>query len=88
MMDKARNDRDAVSDATNVGLISDCEVLLAARDTLAGSATLNWAEDTPIAEWDGVSIEGTPERICQLNLRREGLTGEIPPELDDLRVLI
>ena len=42
MIDKARNDRGVVSDVTNAGLITDCEVLLAARDTLTGTATLNW----------------------------------------------
>ena len=41
MIDKARNDRGVVSDATNTSLISDCEVLFAVRDILAGSATLN-----------------------------------------------
>ena len=41
----------AVADAdNNPGLVSDCEALLASRDTLAGSATLNWSADTPIAD--------------------------------------
>ena len=43
----------AVPDATNTGLISDCETLLAVRDTLAGDATLDWSADVPIAEWEG-----------------------------------
>ena len=38
----------AVSDAANSpGLVSDCDTMLAARDTLAGSATLNWSVSTP-----------------------------------------
>ena len=49
----------AVVDATNVGLVLDCEALLAARDTLAGTSTLNWSPDTSITEWDGIrSLEG------------------------------
>ena len=49
----------AVPDPTNnPGLVSDCEALLAARDTLAGDATLNWSADTPIADWDGITLEG------------------------------
>ena len=44
----------AVADATNTGLISDCVALLAGHDTLAGTATLNWATDTSITQWDGV----------------------------------
>ena len=41
----------AVPDATNTGLISDCEALIVAGDVLAGTAAtrlLNWAADTPI----------------------------------------
>ena len=75
----------AVPDAANnPGLVSDCEALLAARDTLAGDATLNWSADTPIADWDGITLEGTPQRVTRLSLVGRGLTGEIPPELGDL----
>ncbi len=75
----------AVPDAANnPGLVSDCEALLAARDTLAGDATLNWSVDTTIADWDGITLEGTPQRVTRLRLSRRGLTGEIPPKLGDL----
>ena len=75
----------AVPDAANnPGLVSDCEALLASRDTLAGTATLNWSTDTPIADWDGITLEGTPQRVTKLSLVRRGLTGQIPPELGDL----
>ena len=51
----------AVSDAVNnPGLVADCETLLAARDTLEGIALLNWSGSTPIADWEGVSLRGTP----------------------------
>ena len=47
----------AVADAANnPGLVSDCETLLASRDTLAGIARLNWSANTPIAEWQGVTV--------------------------------
>ena len=52
--------------ANNPGLVSDCEALLASRDTLAGTATLNWSADRPIAEWEGVVIEGVPEGVTRL----------------------
>ena len=59
----------AVPDATNnPGLVFDCAALLAARDTLAGTATLNWSADTLIAEWSGVVVEGTPGRVTELHL--------------------
>ena len=65
----------------NSGLVSDCEALLAARDTLAGSASLNWTADTPIAQWDGVTVRGTPQRVTRLDIRQKGLDGTIPGEL-------
>ena len=78
----------AVPDAaSNPGLVSDCEALLASRDTLAGTATLNWSADTPIADWDGITLEGTPQRVTKLSLVRRGLTGQIPTELGDLENL-
>ena len=70
--------------ASNPWLVSDCEALLAARDTLTGSATLNWSADTPIAEWHGVTVEGTPGRVTRLSLGSQGLAGAIPSKLGDL----
>ena len=74
----------AVTDATNTGLISDCVLLLAMRDTFAGTATLNWSADIPIEDWSGVHVRGLPERVEGLFLERRGLTGEIPVELSSL----
>ena len=69
---------------SNRGLVYDCEVLLAAKDSLRGTATLNWSVDTAIASWDGVSVSGTPGRVRGLDLSDEGLNGAIPGELGDL----
>ena len=74
----------AVVDATNTGLISDCEALLAARDTLAGTAALNWSADTPITDWNGVVLGGTHGRVTEIFLVLMGLNGRIPKELGDL----
>ena len=68
----------------NSGLVHDCEILLRIRDQLAGRATLNWSHDLSILEWEGVGVEGTPARVRELNLFEGGLTGTIPPELDQL----
>ena len=68
----------------NSGLVSDCAALLAARDTLAGTATLNWAANTPITEWNGVIVGGSPPRVTELSLGSMELTGEIPAELGNL----
>ena len=79
---------DAVpSVASNPGLVADCEALLAARDTLAGSGTLNWSGSTAIAAWDGVTLSGSPLRVTSLALSDSQLTGAIPPELGNLNNL-
>ena len=70
--------------AANPGLVSDCDVLLAARDTLAGSGMLNWSGNTVIASWDGVTIDGSPLRVTKLELGENQLTGTLPPELGGL----
>ena len=74
-------------------LVSDCAALLAARDTLAGTATLNWAANTPITGWEGVYLRGAPQRVTQLRLQGmrlqgTGLTGEIPAQLGNLSGLV
>ena len=74
----------SVPDVANSGLVSDCETLLGLRDTLAGTAVLNWSADRPITVWDGVTVEGTPERVTRLRLINRGLTGTVPPELGSL----
>ena len=69
---------------TNPGLVSDCEALLAARDAMAGTATLNWSFDTPIALWEGVTTRGEPRRVMELDLTNRAMNGKIPAELGDL----
>ncbi len=71
--------------ADNPGLMLDCMALLAARDTLAGTATLNWSVDTAITNWDGVTVSSTtPKNVTGLDLSEESLSGSIPSELGDL----
>ena len=77
----------AVTDAANAGLISDCEALLAGRDTLAKAVSLNWSTDTPMSEWYGITVRGTPSRVVWLNIRGGGLRGSVPAELGRLSSL-
>ena len=65
-------------------LAADCEVLLDIRDTLAGTTTLDWSADTPIKDWEGISVGGTPLRVVVTNLSSRGLTGIIPQQLGNL----
>ena len=91
----------AVTDRTNAGLIYDCEALIEARDTLGGtnsSRFLNWQADTPIADWYGVVLSDTTQRVTGLRLHgrnadqetgtpEEKLNGTIPNELSGLSEL-
>ena len=69
--------------AGNMGLVNDCEALLDSEDALGGS--LNWADDTPMSDWDGVTMSG--DRVTAVNLRDQGLDGTIPAALGRLSEL-
>ena len=75
----------------NVGLVRDCESLLLIRDQLAGDAFLNWSSVLPMAEWIGVTIDGSPRRVTVLDLAfisgvqlGHPLNGFISPDLSQL----
>ena len=70
--------------ANNGGLMRDCFALLAAKDALRGGGALNWSVDVTIADWDGVTVAGTPQRVTELDLRDKNLTGSIPAGLAKL----
>ena len=76
-----------VNPKDNPGLAQDCIVLLGMRDSLAGTASLNWDVEVAITDWQGIVISGTPGRVTGLNLRDNELTGRIPTELGRLRQL-
>ena len=69
------------------GLLADREYLLALRDPLAGTGALNWSAGTPVAQWEGVVVEGAPPRVTALRLTGLGLTGEMWGWLGDLTEL-
>ena len=67
---------------SNPHLVRDCSMLLAGRDTLAGTGSLDWSADTRIHDWQGVTVHPTPSPYVRvLLLTEQGLTGSIPPEL-------
>ena len=70
--------------SNNPGLVSDCEILLAVRDTLAGTGALNWSAAVAMDTWDGITLSGTPPRVTKIILYYKRLIGSIPPELGDL----
>ena len=84
----------------NPGLVNDCRVLLEVRDTLAGDERLYWNRFSPISEWEGIVVGGTPPRVIELHLtpyaitryvgrqlRGVELSGVIPPGLSRLTAL-
>ena len=77
--------RGAVSDASNGGLVADCEALMASRNLLEGNTgRLNWSPSNPITNWDGVYLRGTPRRVTFLILRGQSLDGTVPADLGQL----
>ena len=73
--------------ATKRELVQDCETLLAAKDGLRGTATLNWSTSTALSSWTGVTTGGTPPRVTGLSLASKSMTGTIPPEVGHLFAL-
>jgi hypothetical protein len=73
--------------AGNPALVKDCAALLAMKDTLRGTGALNWTYTLPIAQWDGVTVSGRPQRVTGLRLAARGLTGVLPSALGDLSAL-
>ena len=96
VLQQACSDGAAVG-AGNAGLAGDCALLLAAKDPLRGTETLNWSADTAIADWEGITVGGTPPRVTRLWIdrntsprqigRRITLTGTIPAALGGLAQL-
>ena len=60
----------------NPGLLADRDYLLELRHVLHGSA-LDWSGGRATAEWEGVTLGGTPPRVTGLHLATRGLAGEI-----------
>ena len=78
----------AVPDPEPANLVADCETLLGLKDTLRGSASLNWSQTRPITTWDGVTVLNSRVDILDLrNRQTDQLTGRIPPALSNLSKL-
>ena len=72
----------------NPGLLADREHLLALRDVFEGGGTeLDWSPSRATADWEGVTVSGTPPRVTGLSLAEHGLAGEIWGYLGDLTEL-
>ena len=74
------DDGTVVSDHTsNPGLLSDCENLLLAINTLKGAANtaLNWSSTRALSDWDGITVRRqSPAASLALELSGRGLAGK------------
>ena len=68
----------------NLGLVQDCAVLLAVRDSL-GLTAWSWSADIPIRDWRGVTVSNA--RVTELYVSSRLLTGTISPRLAQLSEL-
>ena len=41
----------------------------------------NWGTDAPLDQWHGISVDDSTGRVISINLNRNNLSGEIPPEI-------
>ena len=71
----------------NRPLVDDCGTLLAAKDTLRGTANLDWSASTLVTDWEGITARGTPSRITKIEVAGESLSGTIPVEISLLSEL-
>ena len=68
-------------------LACDKENLLAAKAELIGTATgalSTWQQNNNIADFEGVTVTGTPQRVTNVSLHRIFLHGKIPARLGNL----
>ena len=74
-------------------LVRDCSVLLTAKDTLRGTANLDWSADTPIRQWQGiytgwlnrrVSLDVATIHVTDVIVSRIGLNGSVASVLAGL----
>ena len=86
----------AIPNPESATLIADCETLLGLKDTLRGSASLNWSTSRLISQWEGVTVSSSvsSSHVTMLNLQVRydsrpirQLTGSIPPALGNLSQL-
>ena len=75
----------ALPDPEDPNLDADCTILLTAKDTLRGTAPLNWTTTTLITSWNGITVSNN--RVSSLGLHNKQLNGSIPSQLGNLSKL-
>ena len=65
-------------------LVTECNTLLALKDTLRGQAPLDWSPSKPISLWEGISLSDSRYAVTRIDLSRKGLDGTLAPGLGRL----
>ena len=72
----------------NAGLVQDCQVLAGMRDSLLGAPIIsNWNQGTPLDQWAGVTVAGSPRRVEELRVTWTASSAPLPTALGDLTEL-
>ncbi len=85
-MDRAIPAGSAADQAIPTDSTTDRDVLVALYQATSGDSWLqsdNWLTDAPIDSWYGVVADNN-DRVIELDLSENGLSGSIPPELGNL----
>ena len=72
--------------ASTPGLATDCGALNVAQRAWS-DGVVNWDTDTPIEQWDGVTVGGVPLRVLRIELPDRGIAGTIDPAFARLSAL-
>ena len=65
-----------------MSLTADRSTLLSIKPSLDPTGRLNWRQNLPLSDWEGVAIRD--ERVASLYLPMKRLGGVIPPEMGNL----
>ena len=60
---------------------SDLMTLYEAMGGKNWTESANWGTDAPLDRWYGISVDDSSARVISINLNRNNLTGEVPPEI-------
>ncbi len=71
----------------NRQIANDCEVLLEIKDILGPVNDIGWDTSISILEWEGITVNGFPARVTEINLSYKGLSGVIPHDIMQLTAL-
>ena len=90
LLDAAEGDLQSLGLRDCGTIASDRAALVALYNATDGpnwDNSINWLEDSWLEDWHGVTTDATTGRMVSLDLRRNSLTGSIPPELGNLAYL-